>query len=390
MGTGRWLLLLKIGISVRLSIGALFHHKPAERPMNEKANPTPRRSTGSRRIARSLWYVRSGVAEIRTTSLSVPSDGFALVRTQFTRISRGTERLVLSGEVPDAEKVRMRAPLQEGTFPFPVKYGYCAVGVVEAGPAGMVGRTVFCLHPHQDQFLAPLAMLVPVPDDIPARRATLAANMETALNAVWDSGAGPADRIVIVGAGIVGLMVTALVARIPGADVTVIDIAEDRRGLVERFGAKFATAQSADTAGADVVFHTSVSAAGLNVAIASAGLEGTIVEMSWYGDREVPARLGGAFHSQRLKLVSSQVGQISAGHRPRWTYRRRMEAALGLLADERLDALVADEIAFADAPTELPRILAPGATGLAPVIRFGAPAPLVRPRDDHPFVGDQL
>ncbi|HET6322015.1 MAG TPA: zinc-binding alcohol dehydrogenase [Hyphomicrobium sp.] len=293
-----------------------------------------------------------------------------MVRTLFSGISRGTERLVLSGAVPDAEKVRMRAPLQEGEFPFPVKYGYCAVGVVEAGPPEMIGRTVFCLHPHQDHFIAPLSMLVPVPDGIPARRATLAANMETALNAVWDSGAGPADRIVIVGAGIVGLMVTALAARIPGGDVTVIDLAEERRPLVESFGARFATAPSADSAGADVVFHTSVSAAGLNAAIASAGMEGTVVEMSWYGDREVPALLGGAFHSQRLKLVSSQVGQVSAGHRPRWTYRRRMEAALRLLADDRLDALVAADIAFDDAPNELPRILGPGASGLAPVIRY--------------------
>jgi len=294
----------------------------------------------------------------------------ALVKTLFSGISRGTERLVMSGSVPDAEKARMRAPMQDGEFPFPVKYGYCAVGAVDVGPPDLVGRSVFCLHPHQDQFIAPVGMLVPVPDGIPARRATLAANMETALNAVWDSGAGPADRIVVVGAGIVGLMVTALAARMPGADVTVIDVAEQRRSLVESFGARFETAVSPASSGADVVFHTSVSAAGLNTAIACAGLEGTVVEMSWYGDREVPIRLGGAFHSQRLKLVSSQVGQVSPGHRPRWDYRPRIEAALGLLADDRLDALVADEISFADAPQELPRILGPGASGLAPVIRY--------------------
>lgn len=321
-------------------------------------------------MARSIWYVRTGVAEIRTAPLPVPVEGAALVRTLFSAISRGTERLVLSGAVPEAERLRMRAPMQEGEFPFPVKYGYCAVGEVEAGPPALVGRTVFCLHPHQDHFIAPAQMLVPVPDGIPPRRATLAANMETALNAVWDSGAGPADRIVVVGAGIVGLMVTALAARIPGADVTVIDVAEDRRSLVEGLGARFATGATSESAGADVVFHTSVSAAGLNTAIASAGLEGTIVEMSWYGDREVPALLGGAFHSQRLKLISSQVGQISPGRRPRWTYRRRMEAALRLLADERFDAFVAEEIPFEDAPKELPRLLGPGASGLAPVIAY--------------------
>ena len=305
---------------------------------------------------------------MRTAQLDAPREGMALVRTLFSGISRGTERLVLAGAVPEAERARMRAPLQEGELPFPVKYGYCAVGVVDAGPAELHGTTVFCLHPHQDQFIAPVGMLVPVPDGVPARRATLAANMETALNALWDSGAGPADRIVVVGAGVVGLMVTALAARLPGADVTVIDVAADRRGLVESLGARFATV--AAPAGADVVFHTSVTAAGLETAIASAGMEGTVVELSWYGEREVPVRLGGAFHSQRLRLVSSQVGQVSPGRRPRWDYRRRMEAALRLLADDRLDALVAEEIGFEDAPRELPRLLGPGATGLAPVIRY--------------------
>ena len=320
-------------------------------------------------MARSIWYVRPGIAEIRVAPVHAPVEGTALVKTLFSGISRGTERLVLAGAVPEAERPRMKAPLQEGEFPFPVKYGYCAVGEVEVGPDELLGRTVFCLHPHQDQFVAPVGMLVPIPDGIPARRATLAANMETALNALWDSGAGPGDRIVVVGAGIVGLMVTALAARLPGCEVTVIDLAADRRPLVESFGARFMTAVD-NKSGADVVFHTSVSAAGLNTAIAAAGLEGTVIELSWYGDRETPVRLGGAFHSQRLKLISSQVGQVSPSRRPRWDYRRRMEAALRLLADDRLDALVAGEIAFNDAPRELPRILGPGASGLAPVIRY--------------------
>jgi threonine dehydrogenase-like Zn-dependent dehydrogenase len=328
-------------------------------------------------VARAIWYVRPGAAEIRAAPLDAPRENLALVRTVFSGISRGTERLVFQGAVPESERARMRAPLQEGEFPFPVKYGYCAVGVVETGPPELAGRHVFCLHPHQDQFIAPAAMLVPLPAGLPPRRATLAANMETALNAMWDAGAGPADRIVIVGAGIVGLMLASLAARLPGADVTVIDVAEDRRALVERLEAKFATAVewsqalSADPkARADVVFHTSVTPAGLDTAIASAGMEGTVVELSWYGDRDIPVRLGGAFHSQRLKLISSQVGQVSPARRPRWDYRRRMEAALRLLADDRLDALVADEIAFDNAPAELPRILGAGAGGLAPLIRY--------------------
>lgn len=342
--------------------------------MDEAPDKPARRSTGIRRMAKAVWYTAPGKVEVRAAQIDAPQPGQALVRALWSGVSRGTERLVLSGAVSASEWERMRAPMQEGRFPFPVKYGYCAVGVVEAGPPALVGRTVFALHPHQDHFIAPVAMLTAVPADVPARRATLAANMETALNALWDSGAGPADRVVVVGAGVVGLLVAWLAARLPGAEVTVIDIAPERRAIVEALGASFSTgpvATGADAGpAADVVFHTSVTAAGLDVAIASAGMEATVVELSWYGEREVPVRLGGAFHSQRLKLVSSQVGQVSPGRRPRWDYRRRLEAALRLLADPRLDALVAEEIAFDDAAVELPRRLASGAGGLAPVIRY--------------------
>jgi threonine dehydrogenase-like Zn-dependent dehydrogenase len=254
-----------------------------------------------------------------------------------------------------------------------VKYGYCAVGVVEEGPRDLLGRAVFCLHPHQDVFHAPADRLALIPDRVPPRRATLAANMETALNALWDSGAGPADRMVVVGAGVVGLLVASLAARLPGAVVTVVDVDAGRAPLAEAIGAGFAGPDAAPGE-ADVVFHASASAAGLDTAIGCAGLEGTIVEMSWYGDRPVEVGLGGAFHSRRLKLVSSQVGQISLGRRPRWDYRRRLDAALRLLDQPVLDRLTADEIAFEDAPRELPRILGCGADGiahgLAPVIRY--------------------
>jgi len=331
-----------------------------------------RRSTGKTRIARAVWYARPGVAELRAAPLARPQPGEALVRTLFSGISRGTERLVLSGAVGESEWQRMRGPNQEGAFPFPVKYGYCAAGVVEEGPPGLVGRTVFCLYPHQDWFVVPAAALLPVPADVPARRATLAANMETALNALWDSGAGPGDRIVVVGAGVVGLLVAYLAARLPGSEVTAVDVDPARAPVAEALGARFAPPER-PPGDADVVFHASATAGGLAAAIACAGLEATIVELSWYGETAVAAPLGGAFHSRRLRLVSSQVGQVAASRRPRWDHRRRALAALGLLAAPELDRLVAEEIDFEAAPRELPRILARDARGLAPVIRYPAP-----------------
>ncbi len=263
----------------------------------------------------------------------------------------------------------MRAPFQEGDFPFPVKYGYCAVGRVEEGPADLAGRTVFALHPHQDRFVAPAAALRVVPDGVPPRRAVLAANMETALNALWDSGAGAGDRILVVGAGVLGCLIGALAARLPGADVAVLDIDLSRRDLVEALGCRFG--KPLDAPGdADVVFHASATGAGLACALACAGEEATVVEASWYGDAMVPAPLGLDFHSRRLRLVSSQVGQVSPSRRPRWSPGRRLDTALALLADGRLDALLTEEVAFADLPAALPRLLAPGASGLTACICY--------------------
>ena len=331
---------------------------------------TNSRAESDKSVSRALWFEAAGVAALREEPLGGLAPGAARVRTLWSLISRGTERLVFGGEVPASVAAEMRAPMQQGDFGFPVKYGYCAVGEVEAGPAEWLGKCVFVLHPHQDRFDAPVGMLSEIPANIPPRRATLAANMETALNALWDSGAGPGDRIAVVGAGVVGLLVAALAARLPGAEVTVMDVAEERRGVVEKNGARFHQGGEAAGLGADIVFHTSASSAGLATALACAGFEATLVEMSWYGARGVTAPLGDGFHSRRLKLVSSQVGQVSPSRRPRWSHARRLAKAIELLDDARLDALITEEAAFGDLAEAMPRLLAPGAPGLATVVRY--------------------
>lgn len=319
--------------------------------------------------ARALWYTAPGEAELRWEPLPAPGPGDVIIRSVYSGVSRGTERLVLSGGVPASERERMRCPLQAGEFPFPVKYGYAAVGIAEGGSPELSGQAVFVLHPHQDVFLAPRRMVFRVPDEVPAKRATLAANMETALNALWDSNAAPASRIAVVGAGTVGLLIAHLAARLPGADVTVIDTNETRRDIAEALGCRFAQAADAPS-DCDSVFHTSATAAGLATAIGCAGFEAEIIELSWFGERVTSVSLGGAFHSRRLRLISSQVGHVAPILRPRWSHRRRMEAALGLLAASELDMLVAMDIPFEEAAERLPKLLQPDSPGLAPVIRY--------------------
>jgi threonine dehydrogenase-like Zn-dependent dehydrogenase len=313
-------------------------------------------TSGTDEVAQALWYTGPGQVEIRQESLVPPLTGEVRVRGLFGAISRGTEGLVLAGRVPASEYERMRAPFMGGDFPFPVKYGYATVGRIEQGTKALLGRTVFTLHPHQDWFNVPASAALMLPKDLPPQRAVLAANMETALNAVWDAMPGPADRIAIVGAGVVGSLVAYLCGRLPGAEVTLVDINHERAELAKAFGVGFATPESAK-GDCDLVVHASGNPAGLGTALALAGEEATVLELSWYGNAAVTAPLGGAFHSRRLRLVSSQVGRIAPSHRPRWTHGRRLAAALALLADARLDILLAPAVAFGDLPSRLPDIL---------------------------------
>lgn len=316
--------------------------------MHDPAGPVP--------IATALWQEAPGRAALRHQPVGA---GELLVETEFSGISRGTEALVLAGRVPESEWHRMRCPFQEGAFPFPVKYGYAAVGRVVSGPG--TGQRVFALHPHQDRFALPADSAVPLPEDVPSARAVLAANLETALNIVWDGAAAPGDRIAVVGAGVVGALTGWLCARLPGAEVTLVDVNPSRAVLAAALGCGFA-APGAAAGGCDLVIHASASAAGLATALGLAGEEARIVEASWFGDRAVALPLGAAFHSRRLRLVASQVGAVPPERRARWTRRRRLETALRLLAAPELDALISGETDFAALPARYGAILDDPAT----------------------------
>jgi threonine dehydrogenase-like Zn-dependent dehydrogenase len=291
-----------------------------------------------------------------------------VVRTLFSGVSRGTETLVFRGGVPQSQYAAMRAPFQDGGFPAPVKYGYLAVGVVEHGPAELLGRTVFCLYPHQTRFVVPATALTPVPDDVPAPRAVLAGTVETAVNALWDAAPLVGDRIAVVGAGMVGCSVAAVLAGIPGARVELVDSDPSRAAVATALGVGFATPdEAADDC--DLVVHASASEAGLARSLELLAAEGEVVELSWYGDRPVRLPLGEAFHAKRLTVRSSQVGTVSP-RRARRGYAGRMAVALRLLADPRFDALVSAEYPFEELPALLPRLAAGDSPALCVRLRY--------------------
>ncbi len=305
------------------------------------------------RVARAFWLRAPGEGEIRAVNLPEPGPDDVVVRTLYSAVSRGTETLVFRGGVPQSQVTAMRAPFQEGEFPGPVKYGYLNVGVVEHGPAALLERPVFCLYPHQTRYVVPAAAVTPVPDDVPPARAVLAGTVETAVNALWDAAPLVGDRVAVVGAGMVGCCVAAVLAGFPGVEIELVDVDPARAGVAAALGVRFALPEQA-TAECDLVVHASATEAGLARCLELLADEGEVVELSWYGDRRVRVPLGEDFHPRRLTIRSSQVGMVAAARRGRRSFRDRLRLALRLLADPRFDAVVTGEIGFA----ELPRLMA--------------------------------
>lgn len=320
--------------------------------------------------AYAFWIRAPGQGEIRPVVVPRPGPDDVEVRTLWSAVSRGTESLVFRGGVPEGQSAVMRAPFQEGDFPGPVKYGYLNVGVVEHGPPALRGRVVFCLHPHQTRYVVPAAAVVPVPDDVPPARAVLAGTVETAVNALWDAAPLVGDRIAVVGAGMVGCSVAALLARFPGVEVELVDVDPARAAVADALGVRFALPGDA-TGECDLVVHASATPAGLARSLELLAFEGEVVELSWYGDRPVTVPLGGAFHSRRLAVRSTQVGAVAPARRARRRTGDRLALALRLLADPVFDALVTDEIGFPELPVLLRDLADGGRRALCVRVAYG-------------------
>lgn len=314
-----------------------------------------------------MWIEGAGRAVLRDEPLRDVGPDDVEVRATFSGISRGTESLVFRGEVPAELHDSMRCPHQAGELSFPVKYGYCSVGRVSGG-AERLGQKVFCLYPHQDRYVVAARDVVPIPDAVPERRAVLAANMETAINGLWDALPALGDRVAVIGAGAVGLLSASLLARIPGVELQVVDIAPEKDAVCRALGLEPVRPEQA-ARDCDLVLHASGSPAGLALALELAGFEASILELSWYGTQSVALGLGRRFHNARLRIQSSQVGHVAPRQRPRWSYRRRIELALRLLADPAYDALLGEPVVFEALPEALPGLLA-RASSVTSVIEY--------------------
>ncbi len=334
-----------------------------------QGEPVGEQSRAGQHQVQAFWLTAPGTGEIRPAALPTRGRTDVLVRTICSGVSRGTESLVFRGGVPPDQHAAMRAPFQEGDFPAPVKYGYLNVGVVDAGPDSLLGRRVFCLFPHQTRYVVPAEAVVVVPDDVPSARAVLAGTVETAVNALWDAAPLVGDRVSVVGAGMVGCCTARLLAGIPGLEVELVDIDRERAKVAAALGVGFAAPDDARD-GRDLVLHSSATAAGLQLSLGLLRPEGTVVDLSWYGDADVRLSLGGAFHSGRLAIRASQVGTVSPRRRDSRSTRDRLALALDLLRDPAFDALLTGTSDFGELPHVMARLAAGELPGLCHTITY--------------------
>ncbi|MDR8018039.1 FAD-binding protein [Nesterenkonia aerolata] len=318
--------------------------------------------------SRQYWTAGPGHGELRTAPVPRPEPGEALIRTRYSAVSPGTERLVHRGGVPESVQHLMRAPFQLGELPHPVSHGYLNVGDVVEGPDQLKGRLVFTLGGHREHLTVPIEDCHVLPEAMPASRALLAGPAETALNALWEAPVLLGDRVIVVGGGLIGLSTALLASRMGLSRLTVVEPDPKRRELVASLGMQVVS--PGDTEGdADVVLHSSATAQGLAEAMRLTGDDGVLIEQSWYGEQSPEVPLGADFHARRLRIVGSQVGAVAQPRRLRRTPRQRLVCALELL-DARFDALLAPPIALEELPALMRQLdrgdLPPGL--LCPVI----------------------
>jgi 2-desacetyl-2-hydroxyethyl bacteriochlorophyllide A dehydrogenase len=306
--------------------------------------------------SRSLWFVSPGSVEVREEPLAAPGPGEVLVQSVVSAISPGTEMLVYRGQVPADMALDASIPGLTDTFSYPVKYGYATVGRVTGLGAGVSPewheRLVFALHPHESHFVTSPDELVPVPSGLGNEHAALFPHAEAAVTFLMDGRPAVGEDVAVFGQGVVGLMTTAFLARLPLTRLVTIDLHPLRRERSLELGAHtWLDAATLDAMGGafDLAYELSGSPAALDQAIAVTGFNGRVVIGSWYGDKRVELGLGRAFHRSRITLVSSQVSTIDPQWQGRWDKARRAAVAWRMLAGVDPGLLVTHRFPFSEA-----------------------------------------
>lgn len=333
-----------------------------------------------------VQFTAPGEVEVITEPVPDPAPDEVVVRTKYSAVSPGTERLVYEGQVPDglAADTSIEA-LKDTDFTYPISYGYACVGVVEEVGSDVSdeweGRTVFSFQPHVSRFVTSTSALVRVPAAVHPTDAVLIPSMETAVNLVMDGRPLIGEHVLVFGQGIVGLLTTELLSHHPLDTLETVEPEPSRRALSESMGAEAVRSVSElevdqesssigpDASRADLVYELTGRPSVLNDAVQRTAFSGRIVVGSWYGTKSAPVELGGHFHRSRMQIVSSQVSTIAPSLRGRWTKDRRMSVVLDLLPEITPSDLISGYFPIEEAPAAYEQLSADPSM-LQPVLRY--------------------
>lgn len=302
---------------------------------------------------KSLWHTSNSTSEIRESTILDQEK--VLVKSLYSLISLGTERLIALGNVPKELQESMTVPYQEGHFDFPIKYAYSLVGIVMTKDHPLTNKRVHLLHPHQDYCFVKEQDLFVVPEEVDLQTATLASNVETALTAAWDSGASFGDKVLVVGFGLIGSLVARLIDDIPGTEVMIFETDIAKINLAQKLGFQNVINPKSDNPKRisppfDIAFHCSATSKGLQSCIDYTGFESKIIELSWYGSKAININLGSTFHRLRKQLISSQVSNLPMDRKGRWDYKRRKTVVFNLLKNPIFKHHISQTLKFASVP----------------------------------------
>lgn len=301
-----------------------------------------------------LWHI-SDTDSVLRRSQAEPDSTELIVQSCYSLISAGTEKNVSMGLVPEQIADQMKVPFMKGKFPFPVSYGYSLVGKIIKGPQNLANRYVHLLHPHHDFALVEEQDIFLIPEVIPPKRAVFASNMETVVNAIWDSKPQLGDQILIAGFGTVGALLALTLSQYPGIDIKIKEINPERKKFAIACGMETIDDHNSTTQ-FDISYHCTGSEKGLQYCIDHTKTEGKIMELSWYGNKFVSINLGSTFHTGRKKIIATQVSTIPDDKNSSWDFRKRKDLVFKLLQNEIYDTLPCFEIPFIDSPLLFKRL----------------------------------
>jgi NADPH:quinone reductase-like Zn-dependent oxidoreductase len=294
--------------------------------------------------AKELWFNSPGKVGFKLVNVDDPKNDEVLVKAVCSLISSGTERLVSGGNIPAKIYDQMKVPYMQGDFSFPFTYGYSLVGEIFKGKKSLPGKYVHLLHPHKEIALVKMNDVYILPEGFNLQTATLASNMETAVNAVWDSGVSIGDKVIIVGFGIIGALIAGVLKSMKHIHISIHESNPERASIARKLG--FEVPGEIQNNYFDIAFNTSASEHGLQVCIDSVGFEGKVTELSWYGEGKVNINLGGDFHSMRKVIIASQVSSIPAQMTGRWDFSRRKKLVFEILKDDYYSLLPMLDLPF--------------------------------------------